>query len=272
MTKIALLQMTSGIDPAENAAIVTTAIADAAAQGAKILFTPEMTGLLDRDKPRLAKNARPADMDLTLQAAQKGAREFGLWVHIGSLPIPAPENKFYNRGFLISSTGDITATYDKIHMFDVTLPNGDVYHESNSYVAGTRVVSADIAPIKLGLTICYDVRFPYLFRDLAQNGATVIAVPAAFTAITGAAHWHALLRARAIETGAWIVAAAQSGHHADGRETYGHSLVINPWGEIILDMATESGLGFATLDLAQVTKARAQIPAWTTNMPYEIIL
>jgi deaminated glutathione amidase len=269
--RVALCQMTSGIDPAVNAITVAHAIESAAAQNAEILFTPEMTGLLDRDRKRLMLNAAPAEKDLTVVAARKAACAHNIWVHIGSVPIPTDGAQFFNRGFLISNLGEIFATYDKIHRFDVTLPNGDVYRESNTYQAGKTAPCVQTPFGKLGLTICYDVRFPHLYRRLAQAGAQIIAVPAAFTVPTGAAHWHTLLRARAIETGAWIIAAAQSGMHGDGRTTYGHSLVINPWGEVVLDMGTNPAVAVADIDLAQVSKARAQIPAWQTDIYFEVV-
>ncbi len=269
--RVALCQMTSGIDPAINARTVADAIANAAARGAEILFTPEMAGLLDRDRKRLKLNAAPPESELTLSAALNAARAHNIWVHIGSVPVPTDDTHFFNRGFLISNLGEIIATYNKIHRFDVTLPNGDVYRESNTYAAGDAVPCVQTPFGKMGLTICYDVRFPHLYRRLAQAGAQMIAVPAAFTAPTGAAHWHTLLRARAIETGAWIIAAAQTGAHDDGRTTYGHSLVVNPWGEVILDMGADPGIAVTDIDLAQVNAARAQIPAWQTDIDFEVI-
>ncbi len=270
MTRIALLQMTSGIDPSANAAVLQGAIAAAAGEGARILFTPEMTGLLDRDRTRLAANAQPAARDVTLAAAQSGAQAHGLWVHLGSQPVPQGPGRFANRSYLIAPDGAIAATYDKIHRFDVTLPSGETYRESASYDAGG-VAPCVATPLgMLGLTICYDVRFPGLYRALAQAGAEMIAVPAAFTATTGAAHWHTLLRARAIETGAFVVAAAQTGCHADGRTTYGHSLVVSPWGDIQLDMAVAPGVAVVDIDLDAVRTARTQIPAWSLNQPFEV--
>ena len=219
--KAAVLQMTSGIDLAANAATLTAAIAEAKAGGATMLFTPEMSGLLDRDRTRAAANLFAEPDDPVLAAVRAAARDAGLWVHLGSLAIRVGE-KLANRGFVIDERGDIRARYDKLHLFDVDLPTGESWRESTAYVAGesTAVVGTPLG--KLGLSICYDLRFPDLFRALSDAGAGVLSVPSAFTRPTGAAHWHILLRARAIEAGAFVVAAAQTGEHADGRATYGH--------------------------------------------------
>jgi len=262
MTRIALFQSTSGIDPAANAAALTDAIAQASAGGAEMLFTPEMTGLLDRDSARAAKVLRSEDEDQVLSAAKAAAARERIWVHIGSLAVLVDDGKVANRSFVIDREGRVRATYDKIHLFDVDLPTGESWRESNVYSAGTGVTLVNGTPVgKLGLTICYDLRFPGLFARLAESDADVITVPAAFTVPTGNAHWHVLLRARAIEAGLFVVAAAQVGHHEDGRNTFGHSLVVDPWGEVLLDMGEEPGVGFADIDLKRISDVRGRIPA-----------
>ncbi|HEV8408209.1 MAG TPA: carbon-nitrogen hydrolase family protein [Sphingomicrobium sp.] len=262
MTRIAIFQSNTGIDPGENAHAISDAIGKAAAGGAEILFTPEMSGLLDRDSERAAKSLRPEDQDEVLAACREAAREHRIWLHIGSLAVLVDEAKVANRGFVIDREGAIRARYDKIHLFDVDLPTGESWRESNVYSAGKGVVLVNGTPVgKLGLTICYDLRFPGLFARLAEADADVIAVPAAFTVPTGRAHWHVLLRARAIEAGLFVVAAAQVGRHADGRQTFGHSLAVDPWGEVLLDMGEEPGVGFADIDLKRISDVRGRIPA-----------
>ncbi|RXD05768.1 carbon-nitrogen hydrolase family protein [Sphingomonas sp. UV9] len=261
MTKIGVLQMTSGIDPAVNAAILVDAIGEAGAGGAAMLFTPEMSGLIDRDRARGSASIVAEDADPVLAAVRAAAANAGMWVHLGSLAVRRPDGKFANRGFVIDPTGTIRARYDKLHLFDVDLPSGESWRESAAYVGGETAVVVDTPVGRLGASICYDLRFADLYRALSNAGATMLAVPAAFTRPTGAAHWHILLRARAIEAGAFVVAAAQTGVHEDGRETYGHSLVVDPWGDVILDMGDAAGLGFADIDLARVDQVRARIPA-----------
>jgi predicted amidohydrolase len=262
VTRIALFQSTTGIDPGANARALTGAIEEAARGGAEILFTPEMSGLLDRDSQRAAKNLSEPDDDRVLAAAREAAAENRIWLHIGSLAVLTDSGKVANRSFIIDREGTIRATYDKLHLFDVDLPTGESWRESNVYSAGSGVVLVNGTPVgKLGLTICYDLRFPGLFARLAESDADVIAVPAAFTVPTGKAHWHVLLRARAIEAGLFVVAAAQVGRHEDGRQTYGHSLVVDPWGDVLLDMGEESGVGFADIDLKRISDVRSRIPA-----------
>jgi len=268
MTRIALFQSTTGIDTAANARALVDAIEQAAAGGAEILFTPEMSGLLDRDAARAAKSLRPAEKDEVLAAVRKAAARQRIWLHIGSLAVLVEDGKVANRGFVVDREGEVRATYDKIHLFDVDLPTGESWRESNVYSAGKGVVLVNGTPVgKLGLTICYDLRFPGLFARLAESNADVIAVPAAFTVPTGKAHWHVLLRARAIEAGLFVVAAAQVGHHEDGRNTFGHSLVVDPWGEILLDMGEERGVGFADVDLKRISDVRSRIPALNHRQP-----
>ena len=268
MTRIALFQSTTGIDPAENARALVGAIEEASAGGAEMLFTPEMSGLLDRDSARAAKVLRPQQDDKVLAAAQEAAARHRIWVHLGSLAVLVDNGKVANRSFVIDREGKVRGTYDKIHLFDVDLPAGESWRESSTYSPGGGVTLVNGTPVgKLGLTICYDLRFPGLFARLAESDADLITVPAAFTVPTGMAHWHILLRARAIEAGLFVVAAAQVGHHEDGRTTYGHSLVVDPWGEILLDMGDERGVGFADIDLKRISEVRSRIPALNHRRP-----
>ncbi|KQM17989.1 nitrilase [Sphingomonas sp. Leaf24] len=258
--KLALLQMTAGIDPHANAAVLLDAIERAAAGGAAMLFTPEMSGLIDRDRDRAAASIATEDADPVLRAVRTAAAQAGIWVHLGSLAIRLADGRLANRGYMIDPAGAIRARYDKLHLFDVTLPTGESWRESASYAPGdsASVVATPVGQV--GLAICYDLRFADLFRALADAGATLLSVPAAFTVPTGQAHWHVLLRARAIEAGAFVVAAAQTGQHADGRTTFGHSLVIDAWGKVLLDMGEAAGVGFVDIDPAQVDAVRARIP------------
>lgn len=259
--RIALYQAQSGIEPAANAARLVNAVREAAAGGAAVLFTPEMSGMLDRDRERALGKARVEAEDQVLAAVRGAAKDAGIWVHLGSLALKGKGGKLVNRGFVIDDRGEVRARYDKIHLFDVDLPTGESWRESAMYQAGREAVVVPDTPVgKLGLTICYDLRFPALFERLSEAGAEVIALPAAFTVPTGRAHWQVLLRARAIEAELFVVAAAQAGRHEDGRETYGHSLVVDPWGEVLLEMGGEPGLGFAEIDLKRVADVRARIP------------
>jgi predicted amidohydrolase len=273
MTRVALLQAQTGIDPAANAKALVAAVEQAAAGGAAMLFTPEMSGLLDQDRKRAASNLRLAEKDPVLAAVRDAAAKAGIWVHLGSLAVRRPdEPRLANRAFLIDGTGAIRVTYDKLHLFDVDLPTGESWRESAAYAPGEAAVVADTPVGPLGLSICYDLRFPDLFRALTDAGAKVIAIPAAFTVPTGQAHWHVLMRARAIEAGVFVVAAAQAGRHADGRETYGHSLVVGPWGEVLLDMGPQPGLAFADVDLAEVDRVRARVPAIAHRRPIPAVI
>jgi len=260
--RLALVQLTSGIDAAANAASVAEALRRAAGEGAQIAFTPEMTGLLDRDRVRLMAGAVGEAEEPTLAAARAVAAETGMWVQLGSLAIrpSADAERLVNRAFVIDGAGAIVARYDKIHLFDVDLGERERYRESATFAPGDRAVVAPTPWGQLALSICYDVRFPELYRALAQAAPTMIAVPAAFTRPTGEAHWHTLLRARAIEAGAYVIAAAQSGEHEDGRETYGHSLVIDPWGRVVVDMGEGAGVRVVEIDLGEVEATRARLP------------
>ena len=259
--RIALYQAQSGIDPAANAARLVAAVAQASAGGAAMLFTPEMSNLLDRDRSRALGTARVEDEDVVLGAVREAAAKAGLWVHLGSIALRGGGDRLVNRGFVIDAAGEVRARYDKIHLFDVDLPTGESWRESALYEAGHGAVVVRGTPVgTLGLTICYDLRFPALFERLSEAGAEVIAVPAAFTVPTGQAHWSVLLRARAIEAEVYVVAAAQAGHHEDGRDTYGHSLVADPWGEVLAEMDDAPGLAFVDLDLKRIAEVRARIP------------
>jgi deaminated glutathione amidase len=260
--KIAVHQMQSGIDPANNAANMVEAIRRAADAGAGFYFAPEMSLLLDRNRKRAAASITTEEASRWLPMLREAAQRAGIWVHIGSQPVLHEDGsaRFANRSLIIDDEGQIVARYDKIHLFDVDLSTGESWRESSAYRGGDRARLAETPMGPMGLTICYDMRFPDLYSQLAQGGARVFAVPAAFTVPTGKAHWHVLLRARAIESAAFVIAAAQSGGHEDGRATYGHSLIVDPWGEVLLDMGEGEGLGFAELDLARVDDVRAQIP------------
>ena len=262
MTRIAVFQARSGIDPAANSAALVAAVEKAAAGAAKMLFTPEMSGLLDSNRQRAGEAVKSEAEDDVLAAVRRAASDNGIWVQLGSLALKGDGDKFVNRAFVIDDAGEVRARYDKIHLFDVDLPTGESWRESAVYEGGQSAVLVRQTPVgALGLTICYDVRFPALFERLSEAGAEVISVPAAFTVPTGKAHWEILLRARAIEAGLFIIAAAQGGSHDDGRKTYGHSLVIDPWGEVLLDAGDEGGVHFAEIDLGRISEVRSRVPA-----------
>ncbi|MBX7526854.1 carbon-nitrogen hydrolase family protein [Qipengyuania vesicularis] len=262
MTRIAVLQMTTGIDPEANAKVLTQSIARAADEGAEMLFTPEMSGLLDRDRKRAANSIRQEADDPVLAAVREACAAKGVWTCLGSIAVDTGEGRWANRSIVIDGSGEIAGRYDKIHMFDVDLVSGESWRESNAYRAGDKVVTVETPIGKLGLTVCYDLRFPALFEALGQARCDAIAIPAAFTVLTGKAHWHVLQRARAIEASAFVIAAAQVGSHEDGRQTYGHSLVVDPWGEILLDMGGDgSGLQFVEIDTSRIKEVRAQVPS-----------
>jgi predicted amidohydrolase len=270
MVRIALFQSQTGIDPAANAARVVTAIEQAAGEGAAVLFTPEMSGLLDRNSERATSNVRVEEEDQVIAASRNAAHAQGIWVHLGSVAVLTEGGQLANRSFVIDPRGEIRARYDKIHLFDVDLPTGESWRESNTYRHGQEAVVVTGTPVgTLGLAICYDLRFPALFARLTEASADVIAVPAAFTVPTGKAHWEVLLRARAIEAGLFVVAAAQSGHHEDGRTTYGHSLIVDPWGEVLLDMGDGAGVKVADIDLSRITDVRSRVPAISHRRPIE---
>lgn len=266
-----LVQMCSGRTVAKNVAAASALIREAAAGGADYVQTPEVSTLMELDRERLFAACQPEDGNAALAEFQALARELGIWLHIGSMAIKVSPTKLANRAYLISPDGQITARYDKIHMFDVQLANGEIYRESENYQAGNEAIVAATPWGGLGLAICYDLRFPYLFRALAHAGAQIITVPAAFTQTTGEAHWHTLLRARAIETQCFVLAAAQGGQHEHGRSTYGHSLIISPWGEILADGGTNPGVILADIDLKQVAEVRERVPSLRHDQTFAVI-
>ena len=268
--KAALLQMTSGIDPAANARTIVAAVEQAAGEGAAMLFTPEMSGLLDRDHARAAASVADEADDRVLAAAREAAARRGIWVHLGSLAVRAGD-RLANRAFVIDDGGAIRARYDKLHLFDVDLPTGETWRESAAYRAGETAVVVETPVGRLGLSICYDLRFPDLYRALSDAGATVLAVPSAFTRPTGIAHWEVLLRARAIEAGAYVLAAAQTGEHEDGRATHGHSLAVDPWGEVLVDMGDRAGVAVIDIDAARAAEVRARIPVLAHRRPVPVV-
>lgn len=264
--RLAIGQMCSADTHGVNIATVATFAANAAGQGAQVLALPEVAGLMNASRKVALTQVTPAQDDPFIAACQELATKHDLWIHSGSTPVLAPDGRFLNHTTLIDAAGAITADYDKVHLFDVQIDGQAPIGESKRYAPGDALVLADTPWGGFGLTICYDLRFPYLYRALGQAGARVIFIPSAFTVPTGRAHWEVLLRARAIETGAFIIAAAQSGTHADGRETYGHSLAVDPWGSVLADVGEGAPkMALVDLDLALVEKARAQIPALATG-------
>lgn len=264
----ACVQLRSTDDPRENLRLAGELIREAKAKGASFIATPENTGLMAPDGgAKLDKTFAEAD-DPAIPFFAQLAEELGVWLLIGSLGIRVAPTKVANRSYLFGPRGQTAATYDKIHLFDVDLPSGEKYRESNTVAPGDKMVTADLPWGRLGLTICYDLRFPHIYRALAKAGSSFITVPAAFTKTTGEAHWHVLLRARAIETGAFVLAPAQGGRHANGRDTYGHSLIISPWGEILAEGGIDPGVFLAEIDPAQVTAVRARIPSLRHDRPY----
>ena len=269
--KAGLIQMRSGLDPQANLAAVLAAVDEAKRAGADYILTPEMTNILAAKREQLFANIVADEHDPTLATLREVARKLAIYIHIGSLAIKASPEKAVNRSFLIDRKGDVAARYDKIHMFDVDLAGGESYRESNNYRSGELAVVADLPWGRLGLTVCYDLRFPALYRALAEAGASFLSIPSAFTQQTGAAHWHVLLRARAIENGCFVFAAAQGGKHESGRETFGHSLIVDPWGKILAEGGTEPGVILAEVDPAQVAAARSKIPSLRHGRRFELV-
>jgi predicted amidohydrolase len=263
--------MRSGLQPAANLETATRLIGEAKAAGADYVQTPEMTNVMDIKRERLFAAMVPEDKDVSLVRLRQLARELGIYLHIGSLGVMVSPERAANRSFLIDRDGEIIARYDKIHMFDVDLAGGESYRESRNFRPGESAIVADLPWGRLGLTICYDLRFPALYRALAEAGASFIAIPAAFTKQTGEAHWHVLIRARAIENGSFVFAAAQGGLHENGRETFGHSLIVDPWGRIIAEGGTEPGVVMARIDPAEIAAARGKIPALRHGRRFEIV-
>ena len=269
--RVGLVQMRSGRTPAQNVDAATKLIKEAKSGGADYVLTPEMTNILERKREDLFAAIATEEKDRSLPDFRDLARRLGIWVHVGSLAIEVLPQKAVNRSFLIDPKGDIAARYDKIHMFDVDLAGGESYRESGSFRPGELAVAVDLPWGRVGLTICYDLRFPALYRALAEAGASFITIPAAFTQQTGEAHWHVLTRARAIETGSFVLAAAQGGRHEDGRDTFGHSIAIDPWGRVLAEGGTESGVIFADVDPSQVAIVRARIPSLQHGRRFELV-
>src|SRR5579875_340456 len=272
----ACIQFTAARDYEPNIRVVCELVRKAAGQGAELVLTPENTGLIEPIGRLRREKARDEDNHPVLAALREVARASGIWLLIGSLAIdisrepgvPAGERRLANRSYLVDAAGRIVARYDKIHMFDVDLANGETYRESNAFRPGGQVIVAPTPWGRLGLTVCYDLRFPHLYRSLAQAGADFLSIPAAFTVPTGTAHWHVLLRARAIENGCFVFAPAQCGEHAEGRRTYGHSLIVAPWGEILAEAADEPGFILADIDPAKVAEARRAVPSLSHDRPF----
>ncbi len=269
--KAAMIQMRSGLSPNANLEVAVRMIGEAKAAGADYVQTPEMTNIMEVKRERLFSTIVEEASDASLATLRELARKLGIYVHIGSLAIKLPGERAANRSFLIAPSGAIAARYDKIHMFDVDLPNGESYRESRNYRPGEQAMLCDLPWGRLGLTVCYDLRVPALYRALAEAGATMLAIPSAFTQQTGEAHWHILNRARAIENGCFVFAAAQGGKHENGRDTFGHSLIVDPWGRILAEGDTEPGVVMAEIDLAEVAKARARIPSLQHGRRFEVI-
>lgn len=268
--KAALIQMRSGVTPATNLDAAARMIDEAKSAGADYVQTPEMTNIMDMQRERFFATIQEEDADTSLAAFRDLARKHRIFVHVGSLAIKVAPEKAANRGFLINPKGDITARYDKIHMFDVDLAGGESYRESRNYRPGEIAINADLPWGRLGVTICYDLRFPALYRALAEAGATMLAIPSAFTKQTGEAHWHVLMRARAIENGCFVLAAAQGGKHENGRETFGHSLIVDPWGRVLAEGGAEPGIVMAEIDQTLVTQARSRMPSLQHGRRFEM--
>jgi predicted amidohydrolase len=269
--KVGLIQMRSGVDPQANLTTAARMIGEAQRAGAEYVLTPEMTNIMEVKRERLFATLVEEEHDASLAAFRELARKFSIYLHVGSLAIRASHDKAVNRSFLIDRKGEIVARYDKIHMFDVDLENGESYRESRNYRAGELAVVADLPWGRIGLTVCYDLRFPALYRALSEAGASFLTVPSAFTKQTGEAHWHVLLRARAVENTCFVFAAAQGGKHENGRETFGHSLVIDPWGRILAEGGIEPGVIMAEIDPAEVSAVRARLPSLQHGRRFELI-
>jgi predicted amidohydrolase len=263
--------MCAGRSVTRNVADALDLIGEAAAQKADYIQTPECTTLMEVDPDRLMAETKPEKNNAALAAFCAAASDRKVWLHIGSMAVKVGERRLANRSYLIAPNGEISARYDKIHMFDVDLGNGEVYSESVNYQAGSQAIVAELPWGRLGLTICYDLRFPALHRTLAKAGALFIAGPAAFTRITGEAHWHTLLRARAIETETFVFAAAQGGRHENGRETFGHSLIISPWGEVLAEASAEPGVVTADIDIRRIDEVRSKIPSLTHDRAFDVV-
>jgi predicted amidohydrolase len=268
--RVGLVQMCTGRDVERNVADAGALIRAAAGRGAQYVQTPEITTLMEMERGRLFAAVGPEEGNPAVARFGALAQELGIWLHVGSMAVLLPGGKIANRSLLFSPEGAVEARFDKLHMFDVELPGGESYRESRTYQPGSAGVLAGLPWGTLGLTVCYDLRFPHLYRALAKAGADFLAIPSAFTRQTGEAHWHVLVRARAIENGCFVLAAAQTGRHESGRETYGHSLVVSPWGEVVADAGADTGFVVADVHAGEVAKARARIPSLRHDRPFEI--
>ena len=269
--KAAMIQMRSGLKPGANIDKAVSMIGEAKSAGADYVLTPEMTNILAGNREQLLAVITEEENDSSLSTLRELARKLAIFVHIGSLAIKISPDRAANRSFLIDPKGDIVSRYDKVHMFDVDLANGESYRESRNYRPGELAVLADLPWGRMGLTVCYDLRFPALYRALAEAGASMLTIPSAFTKQTGEAHWHVLIRARAIENGSFVFAAAQGGKHENGRDTYGHSLIVDPWGRILAEGGSEPAVVMADIDPAEVANARARIPSLQHGRRFEIV-
>ena len=269
--RVGLVQMCTGRSVEKNLADAGELIREAARQGAQYVQTPEITTLMEPERTRLFAAIRPEEGNAAISHFRALARELGIWLHVGSMAVLLGSGKIANRALLISPSGEIEARFDKIHMFDVDLAGGESYRESKNYQAGDTAVLADLPWGTLGITVCYDLRFPHLYRALAKAGADFLAIPSAFTRPTGEAHWHVLMRARAIENGCFVFAAAQAGKHESGRETYGHSLIVSPWGEVLAEAdGVHPSVIVADVELADVQQARQRIPSLQHDRPFQV--
>jgi predicted amidohydrolase len=271
--RIAALQMNSGTRPEPNLAALDKLAGDAVAAGASYLLSPEVSVVFAENREGLARVAGPWRGNPHVAQAAEIARKYGVHLHLGSMAVALPDGRFANRSVLFRPDGTIAATYDKIHLFDATLPGVRAYRESETYAGGDRAVVTDGPGFRLGMSICYDMRFAPLYRTLAEAGAQLIAIPAAFTVPTGRAHWETLIRARAIETGCFVIAAAQGGHHENGRDTWGHSMIVDPWGKIVaMSEGDAVGIVVADIDLAEIAAARERVPSLANARPFSLSL
>jgi len=270
--RAALIQITAGPEPASNALQNAALVQEAAAGGAQFVMLPEVCNMIEPDRAALRQKVRPEDEDETITVLRETAAKAGVWVLVGSAVVApnGPEGKLANRSLLIDSVGEIRGRYDKMHLFDVNVGSDDVYRESDTYQGGDKLALVETPWGSIGMTVCYDLRFPHLYRDYAKAGAVMLTIPSAFTRPTGMAHWHILLRARAIECGAFVFAPAQTGDHPGGRKTYGHGLVVDPWGEVLIDQGEETGIAYAEIDARLAEAARSRIPALKNDREYTL--
>lgn len=270
--RAALIQITAGPEPASNALQNAALVQEAAAGGAQFVMLPEVCNMIEPDRAALRQKVRPEDEDETITVLRETAAKAGVWVLVGSAVVApnGPEGKLANRSLLIDSVGEIRGRYDKMHLFDVNVGSDDVYRESDTYQGGDKLALVETPWGSIGMSVCYDLRFPHLYRDYAKAGAVMLTIPSAFTRPTGMAHWHVLLRARAIECGAFVFAPAQTGDHPGGRKTYGHGLVVDPWGEVLIDQGEETGIAYAEIDARLAEAARSRIPALKNDREYTL--